>query len=138
MRIFPYINIYIHIYKLFIDNKIDSKWKQITFKNIKRMKNSIEKEVLDQTIELGERQEQVKTRLKSNMRWKRFLIWCQNTLSTNYENYWSYNTITKERQSFWDRKSYLKKQRKQKKPLQLPKDFEDISERYTKINQAHK
>ena len=40
-----------------------------------------------------------------------------------------HNTITKERQSFWDRKSYLKKQRKQKKPLQLPKDFEDISER---------
>ena len=32
------------------------------------MKNSIENEVLDQTIELGERQEQVKTRLKSNKR----------------------------------------------------------------------
>ena len=32
------------------------------------MKKSIENEVLDQTIELGERQEQVKTRLKSNMR----------------------------------------------------------------------
>ena len=32
------------------------------------MKNSIENEVLDQTIELGERQEQVKTRLNGNMR----------------------------------------------------------------------
>ena len=32
------------------------------------MKKSNENEVLDQTIELGERQEQVKTRLKSSMR----------------------------------------------------------------------
>ena len=32
------------------------------------MKYSIENEVLDQIIEIGERQEQVKTRLKSNMR----------------------------------------------------------------------
>ena len=49
-----------------------------------------------------------------------------------------FNSKSEERQSFRDRKSYLKKQRKQKKPLELPKDFEDISERYTKINQAHK
>ena len=32
------------------------------------MKYSIENEVLDQIIEIGERHEQVKTRLKSNMR----------------------------------------------------------------------
>ena len=113
--------IYIHIYKLFIDNKNDSKWKQINYKNIKRMKYSIENEVLDQIIEIGERQEQVKTRLKSNMRWKRFLIWCQNTLSINNKNYWSYNSKTKERQSFRDRKSYLKKQRKQKKTITITK-----------------
>ena len=40
------------------------------------MKYSIENEVLDQIIELGERQKQVKSTLKRNMRWKRFLIWC--------------------------------------------------------------
>ena len=107
------------------------------FQEYNEMKSSIENEVLDQIIELGERQEQVKSTLKRNTRWKRFLIWCKKTLWTNYKNYWSYNSKTEERQSFWDRKSYLKKQRKQKKPLQLPKDFEDISERYTKINQAY-
>ena len=63
-----HILIYIHIYKLFIDNKIDSKTKQITFKNKKMMKHSIENEVLDEIIELGERQKQVKSTLKRNMR----------------------------------------------------------------------
>ena len=63
---FFHIQIYIHINKLFIDNKIDSKRKQITFNNMKRMKYSIENEVLDQIIELGERQEQLKSTLKRN------------------------------------------------------------------------
>ena len=66
MRIFPYTNIYTYIQ--FIDNNIDSKRKQITFNNMKRMKYSIENEVLDQIIELGERQEQLKSTLKRNMR----------------------------------------------------------------------
>ena len=35
-------------------------------------------------------------------------------------------------------KKLLEETEKTKKPLELPKDFEDISERYTKINQAHK
>ena len=34
-------------------------------------------------------------------------------------------------------KKLLEETEKTKKPLQLPKDFEDISERYTKINQAY-
>ena len=51
------------------------------------MKHSIENEVLDEILELGERQKQLKSTLKRNMRRKRLLIWCQNTLSTNYKNY---------------------------------------------------
>ena len=46
------------------------------FQEYNEMKSSIENEVLDQIIDLGERQEQVKSTLKRNTRWKRFLIWC--------------------------------------------------------------